>query len=133
MAQTVTNPSNLGGVANDASGVQRAAPVAVAGAAAGTSPPVPVMSADSSDVRGSLTFGSGTTPGAGTVVAVTFAAARDPNRLPVVLCQETTSAMAGVDFATVVTATGFTIVTNTRNLAASQPNTTYGVAWSLID
>lgn len=131
--QVVALPSGLAGVPTDTSGVQRSAPVAAAGAGAGTSPPAPVVAPDSSDVRGSLTFGSGTTPPGGTVVTVTFTTPRDPNRLPMVIAQETTSATAGIDFATVVTATGFSIVTNTRNLAASQPNTTYGVAWLLVD
>jgi hypothetical protein len=117
----------------DASGVKRVAPTAAAGANAGTSPPAPVMQPGSDDDRGSVTFGTGTTPAAGTVLTVTFATPKDPNRLPVVLCQETTSAMAGIDFATVVTATGFSIVTNTRNLAASQANTVYGLSWVTID
>lgn len=117
----------------DPTGIKRIGPTAAAGAGAGTGPPAPVMQVDSSDDRGSVTFGSGTVPGAGTVLTVTFATPKDPNRLPVVIAQEITSAMAGIDFATVVSSTGFSIVTNTRNLAASQANTTYGIAWITLD
>ena len=118
----------------DPSGVDRNSPVVAAGAGAGTSPPAPVLGAGSSDARGSLTFGSGPSPGAGVVFSVTFARPRDPNRLPMVLLQESTAATAGVDLAvTSVTSTGFSVSTNTRNLTASQPNTTYGIEWALID
>ncbi len=119
----------------DVSGVKRTAPTAVAGAGAGTSPPAPVVaSPDSSDDRGSLTFGSGTGPGAGVVVTVNFAAPKDPSRLPVVMIQEATAASAGIDLAvTSITAAGFSVSTNTRNLTASQPATTYGFNWICLD
>ena len=82
MPETVTEPSGLAGVPTDTSGVQRAAPTAAAGAGAGSSPPAPVVAGDSSDLRGSLTFGSGGTPAGGVAVTVTFVKPRDANRLP---------------------------------------------------
>ena len=121
----------------DVSGVNRQPPAAVYGAGAGTSPPgSPVVSGD--DTRGAVTFGSGLSPAAGVVITVTFVQPRDGNRPPVVICQETTAAMAGVDFATLLVTsggqiTGFQISTNTRNLTASQANGTYGIAWVLIE
>jgi hypothetical protein len=47
-------------------------PTARAGAAAGTSPPSPVFSAGSNDNAGTIAFGTGTSPGAGVLVVVTF-------------------------------------------------------------
>lgn len=118
----------------DTSGVKRVAPTAVAGAGAGTAPPAPVINGGSDDDRGSLTFGSGTTPAAGVVISVTFATPKDPNRLPVVLIQEGTAASAGVDLAvTAVTSTGFSVSSGTRFLTASQANTVYGFSWLCVD
>ena len=121
----------------DVTGVNRTPPAAAYGAGAGTSPPgSPTVTGD--DARGNVTFGSGTTPPGGVAVAVTFAQPRDNSRPPVIVAQESTSAMAGVDFATVLTTsgnqvTGFQIVTATRNLTASQANGTYGVSWVLAE
>ena len=121
----------------DVSGINRQLPTAAYGAGAGTSPPgTPTVSGD--DTRGNVTFGTGTSTVAGVAVTVTFVQPRDANRPPVVICQETTAAMAGVDFATLLVTsgsqiTGFQVSTNTRNLTASQANGTYGVAWTLIE
>lgn len=118
----------------DPSGDDHNPPTAAAGAGAGTGPPAPVVDPNSSDSHGSVTFGSGTVPGAGAVVTVTFNRPRDASRLYVVLLQEITTAMAGIDLAvTSRTSTGFTISTNTRNLAASQGNTVYGISWNIVD
>jgi hypothetical protein len=129
----ITQPSELGGVPTDTSGVQRANPTAVAGANNGGSPPAPVMAIDSFDGRGTLTFGSGTVPAAGAQCVVTFVTPRDANRLPVVLLTATTPALAALGIAvTGLSATGFTISTATAP-TASQANTTYGVSWHLVD
>lgn len=117
----------------DTSGIKRQTPTAVAGANNGTSPPAPVMSVDSSDDRGSLTFGSGATPAAGAQVVVTFTQPKDTARLPVVQITETTTATAALNPAvTSITATGFTVSTNSAP-AASQGNTIYGLAWTVTD
>ena len=47
-------------------------PSAAAGGNAGGSPPAPVLTTGSNDGAGNITFGTGTTPGAGTMVQVTF-------------------------------------------------------------
>jgi hypothetical protein len=133
MPESVQNPSGAGGVPTDTSGVQRAAPTAVAGGSNGTGPPAPVIAGDSSDLRGSLTFGSGTTPAAGSQVVVSFTTPRDANRLPVIQMTETTTALAALNPAvTSVTAAGFTVSTGSAP-AASQGNTVYGLAWALVD
>ena len=121
----------------DVSGINRQSPSAAYGAGAGTGPPgTPTVSGD--DARGAVTFGSGTVPGTGVALTITFVQPRDNNRPPVVMCQETTAAMAGVDFATVLVVsgsqvTGFQLVTNVRGLTASQANGTYGVSWVLAE
>ena len=121
----------------DVSGVNRTPPSAVYGAGAGGSPPgAPAVTGD--DARGNVTFGSGTVPGTGVAVVVTFAQPRDANRPPVIVAQESTAATAGVDFASVLVSsggliTGFQIVTATRGLTASQANGTYGVSWVLAE
>lgn len=131
-AQVVQNPSGSG-VPTDTSGVQRAAPAIVAGANNGTGPPAPIVSPDSSDVRGSCTFGSGTTPAVGAQCVMTFTTPRDTNRLPVVQLTETTTAFSALQPAvTGLTATGFTVSTAVAP-AASQAATVYGFGWTLND
>jgi hypothetical protein len=132
MPQQVQNPSGAGGVPTDTSGVQRGAPTAVAGANNGTTPPAPVVANDSSDLRGSLTFGSGTTPAIGAQVVVTFTTPRDANRLPVIQLTETTVAFSALQPAVAVTSTGFTVSTAVAP-TGSQANTVYGFGWTLTD
>lgn len=116
----------------DTSGVDRNVPTAATNAGNGTGPPAPVVAGNSSDGRGSLTFGSGTTPAAGNQITVTFVRPQDPNRLPIVQITETTAALSALNPAvTAVTATGFTVATNGAP-AASQANTVYGLAWALV-
>lgn len=118
----------------DPTGQDRLVPTVTVGAADGTGPPAPTVDFDSNDERGTVRFGSGTTPGAGVVFTVNFVLPRDPNRLPKVMLQEVTAATAGIDLAvTSVTSTGFAVSTNTRNLAASQAAGTYAVYYSVID
>jgi hypothetical protein len=120
-------------MSTDTTGVKRQAPAAAAGAANGTAPPAPAVSTDSSDDRGSLTFGSGSSPAAGAQVTVAFTAPRDPARLPVVMITETTTALAALNPAvTAITATGFTVSTGSAP-SASQAATVYGLAWTCQD
>lgn len=107
-----------------------AAPTAVAGSAAGTTPPAPVVAASSDDVRGSLTFGTGTGPAAGNQAVVTFASAYAA--APVVMLEPTNAALAALlPYVTSVGTGGFTVATQLAP-AASQANTTYGIAWMVI-
>jgi hypothetical protein len=120
-------------MATDVTGVKRQAPAAAAGAGNGTAPPAPLVSVDSSDDRGSLTFGSGTTPAAGAQVTITWTVPKDPARLPVVMITETTTALAALNPAvTAITATGFTVSTGSAP-AGSQAATVYGVSWTCQD
>jgi hypothetical protein len=120
-------------MATDTSGVKRVLPAAAAGANNGTTPPAPVMAVDSSDDRGSVTFGSGSAPAAGAQLVVSFAVAKDPARLPVIQITETTTATAALNPAvTSTTSAGFTVSTGAAP-AASQGNTIYGLSWAAQD
>lgn len=118
----------------DATGVDRNKPTLTAGAGLGTAPPTPTVDAQANDRQGVISFGTGTVPAAGTCITVTFARAKDPNRLPKILLQEANQATAGLDFAVgTVTSTGFTIVQNTRLTAASQAAGTYALTYFVFD
>lgn len=119
---------------SDPSGIDRNAPVITGGAGLGGSPPAPTIDAQASDAKGTVSFGTGTTPAAGILFTVTFARPRDPNRLPHVILSESTQATAGVDVAvTGLSATGFNVVHNTRLAGASQPAGTYAVTYLVVD
>ncbi len=96
----------------------------------GTSPPAPVLAADADDIRGSLTFGSGSgSPAAGSQVSVTFA--RPYAKAPVVVVVPTNGPAASrAPYASSITTTGFNVALNSA-AAASQPNTTYGVGYTV--
>jgi hypothetical protein len=105
------------------------APTATAGAAAGTTPPAPVVSATAVDQRGTLTFGTGTTPGAGAQAAVVFAR---PFTSPVVTLTPGNAATAALGlYVTSVSGTGFMIACATAP-AGSQAATTYAVSWHVL-
>lgn len=111
--------------------VQGSAPTAAAGANAGTSPPAPVVAAASNDTRGSLTFGTGTTPAAGAQVAVTFNVAYAAAPFVTLTPINSATAALGVPYLSAVGTGGFTI--NTPNApAGSQANTTYGYHWHVV-
>jgi hypothetical protein len=102
-------------------------PVLAALANNGGSPPAPVLSADATDRRGSLTFGSGTTPAVGGQVSVTFA--RPFTVVPVVVLSPTTGGSASrAPYPANVTVNGFNINLNTAP-NASQAANTYGIAY----
>ena len=106
-----------------------AAPTAAAGANAGGSPPAPVVNAASNDMRGSLTFGTGTTPALGDLCDVTFAAAY--GAAPFVKLTPTTAAAAALQWYVTATTGGFVIHSGTAP-TASQANTVYGFTWEVI-
>ena len=115
------------------------APTAAAGSSAGGSPPAPVITPGSSDLRGNLTFGTGTTPAAGAQVVVTFgtpfSSPLGQNALanPIVMLTPGNAATAVLDLCAItVTQTGFTISCNTAP-TASQGNTTYSVNWAVLE
>lgn len=104
------------------------APTATAGANNGTTPPAPVITGN--DLRGKVTFGSGTSPAAGAQVTVTFATAYAT--APIVTLTATTStAQALGAYISAVSTTAFTVST-TNAPAASQANTVYGLNFTAI-
>lgn len=104
--------------------------VLAAGANAGTGPPAPVLGTNSSDNAGSGTFGTGTTPAAGAMVAATFSAAF--GSLPaVVLIPANAAAQALGLYVSGVGTGGFTVSCVTAP-AASQANSTYAFEWLAI-
>lgn len=96
-----------------------------AGANNGTAPPVPVTAATATDTRGSVTFGSGTTPAAGAQALVAFAVTLPtgvPGAISIMPRNAATQAL-GL-FVSAISATGFT-VSSTAAPTASQAATVY--------
>jgi hypothetical protein len=105
-------------------------PTVAAGSSAGTSPPAPVIAAGSTDARGQVTFGTGSSPGLGQMVRVTFAVPYSST--PAVFLQANDDTLTGIEF---------TVANRTNShwdfyahsaLAASQPNTTYSFCYYCI-
>lgn len=105
-------------------------PTAAAGSNAGTSPPAPVVAATSSDLRGTLTFGTGTTPAAGNQVVVTFNSAYGAAPVVDLIAGNALTAALNL-FVTAVGTGGFTVGTQGAP-AASQANTVYSVGFQVI-
>jgi len=106
------------------------APTAAAGSNAGTSPPAPVVAAAADDSRGSLTFGTGTSPAAGNAAVVTFHAAF--GTAPFVLITPNNALTAALNpYLAAVGTTSFTLGFQTAP-AASQANTVYGCTWLAV-
>ena len=99
-----------------------------AGAGLGTSPPTATISGN--DVRGTITFGTGTSPAAGTILSVTFTTAY--TSAPFINLTLANAALAGVTtgdvYVAAVSTTGFSIGFSAA-LAASQAATTYAVSY----
>lgn len=124
---TVATITSTGGHLVDTSGTPVAA---AAGANNGASPPAPIAAAAGTDTRGSVTFGSGTTPAAGAQVVITFSTAFAA--APVVVLAAGTSATAALNvFPSAVSTTGFTVSTVSAP-AASQGGSTYRVSWIAV-
>lgn len=107
------------------------APTLAAGANAGTSPPAPVLSAGSTDARGNITFGTGTTPAAGNMVNITFGTPLPAGRIPYVSLDPSNAATAPLaTYIANVSNTGFSIALASAP-AASQANTTYAIHYTV--
>lgn len=114
---------------HDISATGGAAPAVAAGANNGTSPPAPTITGN--DARGTVSFGSGTTPAAGAQVVVTF---NQPyTSTPTVVCSinDVASEALGDVGAISVTTTGFTIACATAP-AGSQSAGTYTVSYEVL-
>jgi hypothetical protein len=104
-----------------------AAVTVVAGAGAGTSAPAPVVTAGPANEDGNITWGTGTSPAAGSQVTVTFGTPF--TQVPVVSLTPSNAGSAALQvYVTSTTTAGFTIACATTP-AASQANTKYGVNW----
>lgn len=108
--------------------ISQNAPTAAAGANAGTSPPAPVKTG-CTDVAGKITFGTGTSPAAGSQVVVTFQVAY--GSAPKVVLTPINSASAALNFHVATTTTTFT-VSCVNAPAASQANTIYGFFYHVL-
>jgi len=105
-------------------------PAVAAGGGAGSTPPAPVLNAISTDSRGQLTWGTGTTPGTGAQVTVTFA--RPLERTPTVVINPTNVATANLNpYGASASTTGFTISAGVAP-AGSQANSTYAIQYAVI-
>jgi hypothetical protein len=104
------------------------APAAAVGANSGGSPPAPVLTR-CSDVEGSITFGTGTTPAAGAQCVVTFNIAYA--NAPVVVLTPINSASASLTLYVTSTTTTFT-VSCVNAPSASQGNTHYGFNYHVL-
>lgn len=102
---------------------------AAVAAGAGTAPPAPVVAATATVVRGTLTWGTGTSPLVGAQVVVTFSTTLPATPVVVVSANNTATGLL-VPTVTAVSATAFTIGLATVP-AASQANTVYSVSWYL--
>jgi hypothetical protein len=101
---------------------------AAAGSNAGTTPPAPVLAG--SDTRGTVTFGTGTTPAAGNMAVVTFGTAY--TSAPVVTVAAGNAATALLNpYVTSVGTGAFTVAFQTAP-AASQANTIYAISYHVI-
>lgn len=106
------------------------APGTAAGANNGSSPPAPTVVAGSTDGRGSIQFGSGTTPAAGEQVVVTFASPYAS--APVVMLSGGSAATSalGAIYPGAVSTTGFTVRCMTAP-GASQGGSTFMVQYTV--
>ena len=107
---------------------------AVAGGNAGTSPPVPVVPVGTNDAAGTITFGTGTGPSAGVLVAVTFAVpwVVPGGGAPHLIVQPINSATQALGiFHSGVSPTGFNL-SSANAPAAGQGNTVYQFSYHCI-
>lgn len=96
-------------------------------AAAGTSPPSPVVTAGPTNECGTVTFGTGTATTTGQLITVTFGTPMA--NTPVIVVTPNTGPTASLNLnVQSVSATGFSVYCGTAP-SASQANTFYGFSW----
>ena len=101
-----------------------------AGSGAGTSPPTPVVASGSNDLRGTVTFGTGTAASGSTVLNVNFN--QTMSTKPSVVISVNTGTGTAVGFVVgAVGTTGFT-VSALSTIASSQANTAYSISYIVI-
>lgn len=123
-------PSGVAGLDAARHLVAQALPItAVAGSAAGGSPPVPIFTG-CTDQRGVITFGTGTAPSAGAMVVITFGAAWGATPILSIDAGNGPTALLS-PYSTGTSTTGVTIALAVAP-AASQANTIYSVSFATI-
>lgn len=105
------------------------APTAAAGANAGTSPPSPIVNSGN-DTRGSISFGTGSSPAAGAMVSVSFAQPYAAAPYVIAIPQNAATALLGL-YITGNSTTGF-VASLAAAPAAGQANTTYAFAFLCV-
>lgn len=142
---TIINPAASGDLAiyaNGSTGVKvinpglpsgwlkDSATTAAAGGNAGTNPPAPIVTAGSNLDNGLITFGSGTTPAAGSMVAVTYGCPFTVT--PSAILTPANSATAALSpYVSSLTASGFTASVQ-GSPAGTQAATTYAFRWHAV-
>jgi len=101
---------------------------AAADTGAGTTPPAPVVTG-ATDIAGTITFGTGTSSGAGDLVAVTFGRAFAAAPDVIVIANNTATEDLGIYVA--ASTTGF-VVSSTGAPTDSQANTVYSISYHCI-
>ncbi len=103
-------------------------PSLAAGAAAGTTPPGPVLSGNCTDSEGKITWGTGTGATAGAQVVVTYKRAKNPSgKKPIIAPANQATALLN-PYVSSESDTGFTISLGNGPIS-SMPNTTYAVIY----
>jgi hypothetical protein len=106
-------------------------PSPTAGSSAGGTPPAPVLPwPGCQNSKGSLTFGTGSAPSAGPLVAIAFGQTA-PASPTVIICPANAAAAALSLYVASVSATGFTIASAVAP-AASQANTVYAANYWVV-
>lgn len=133
-APGLTAAGNLSGTAATNVAVANLAPhhgvptaTAVGASGAGTSPPAPIVAATAADYRGTVTFGTGTSAAAGTILFVTFAQAYQVAPTVVLSPRNFVTQQLGL-FVQGTSTTSFS-VTAANTPASSQANTVYQFDW----
>lgn len=111
-------------------GTTSGTPTLAAGAALGTSPPVPTIAGNA--VRGVVSFGTGTTPAAGTALTVTLPTALSTSPIVVVGWDSLNGANNSVVPCVVSTAPGSFVIGLGAALPASQPAASFALSYIVI-
>jgi hypothetical protein len=108
-------------------GIQDSAVTAAAGSAAGAGPPAPAVIAGPDNQSGTVTFGTGTGPGAGQMATVTFGTPFETTPNVIITPYNSASSALGLYLAA-PGLTGFS-ADSVNAPSASQANTVYGFRW----
>lgn len=106
------------------------ATTAVVGAGAGTAPPAVVVVAGTTDKRGQMTWGTGTSPAAGNQVVVTFGSVQSSYGSMDIQAKNSVTQALGL-YVVSATTSGFTVAAANAP-AASQANTVFSFDYTFV-